>query len=400
MSVKSRKVRGSVALFAVGITAAALVSACGASSGNSTASSKQVVIGMAIGETGPLLTYDLAAKNGAELAVADINAHGGLLGHPVKLITADTHSDINQGSQAGLALVSEGANVMLTSPDYNFGGGAARVAQQHNMVVFSAAGSSKFGPTGIGPLAYTTNYSVTSEGYVDAEWAYTTKHFAKAYVLEDATTDAGLQQCAGFTEHFKQLGGTIIGSDTFKNTDASIATQITKLKAAGNPDVILLCSYPPGGATAVQQLRAAGLNQPIIGEMAFDGTYWFKQTMPMLSNFYYVTPTSTYGDDPSPAVNEFWSSYKGKYGTPSVSFGVNYYAAVEVIAAAIKEAGTTSGAAVSRELDRTTKSGLLSITYTPSTHILVNIPMRMMQVQNGKPSYLATVSLSSAPPLP
>jgi branched-chain amino acid transport system substrate-binding protein len=397
MTMGNGRVGGGVAWCAA-IAAAVLLSGCGSSSGSSGATSSKVVIGMAIGETGPLVTYDTAAKDGAELAVADINAHGGLLGHPVELITADTHSEINQGSQAGLALKSKGANVILTSPDYNYGGGAARVAEQSNMVVFSAAGSSKFGPSGIGPLAYTTNYSVTSEGYVDAEWAYTTQHFDKAYALEDTTTDAGLQQCDGFRSHFKELGGTIVGSDTFKNSDASIATQLTKLKAADKPDVILLCSYPPGGATAVQQLRAAGIDQPIIGEMAFDGTYWFKKTMRNLSNFYYVTPTSTYGDDPDPAVNAFWKSYKAKYGTPAVSFGVNYYAAVEAIAEAIKKAGTVSGSAVAKELDQATGPGLLNISYTPTTHILVNIPMRMMQVQNGKPSYLATVKLASVPP--
>ena len=53
----------------------------------------------------------------------------------------------------------------------------------------------------------------------------------------------------------------LIGSDTFKNDDASIASQITRYKesaaSGGAPAVMIVCSYVPGAATAIRQIRAA-----------------------------------------------------------------------------------------------------------------------------------------------
>ena len=54
-------------------------------------------------------------------------------------------------------------------------------------------------------------------------------------------------------------GASIVGSDTFKNDDASIASQITRIKElAEEPDVIMLCSVMPGAAAAVRQILGAG----------------------------------------------------------------------------------------------------------------------------------------------
>ena len=37
-----------------------------------------------------------------------------------------------------------------------------------------------------------------------------------------------------------------------------------------------MCSYPPGGAAAIKQIRAARIEIPILGPSAFDGTFWLK----------------------------------------------------------------------------------------------------------------------------
>jgi branched-chain amino acid transport system substrate-binding protein len=384
----------------VGVLLASASSGMASTKGHAAKKSQQVVLGLATAQSGALSGYDIPDDEAVELAVAKINSRGGLLGHKVQVVMADTDSNINQGGQAGTSVISKGANVMIVTPDYNYGGGAARVANQHHIPVLSAAGSSLFGPVGIGPYAYSTGYSVTSEGYADAQWAFKTKGFKTAYVLDDTSTDADQEQCAGFTKHYEALGGKVVGTSSFLNSDTSIAAQITAMKSASTqPKFLLLCSYPPGGATAVQQLRAAGVNVPILAEQAFDGTYWFAKTMPKLTNFYYLSDTSRYGDDPDAVVNNFWKTFDAKYGNPAAGFPPNYYAGVMAFAAAIKKAGTVSGPAVIKQLNKMTNlPGVLPITYSAKTHLLTNLPMRMMQIKNGKPSYSSTVKLAAAPP--
>jgi hypothetical protein len=59
-----------------------------------------------------------------------------------------------------------------------------------------------------------------------------------------------------------------------RSVGASCSAQITRLKAVNPaPDVIELCSYPQGGASAVRQIRAASIKTPIASDNAMDGTY-------------------------------------------------------------------------------------------------------------------------------
>ena len=74
---------------------------------------------------------------------------------------------------------------------------------------------------------------------------------------------------------FTELAGEkgIVGEDSFKNGDANINAQISRLKdLKAQPDVLVVTSFPPGGASAVRQLRAAGLTQPILLNDAMDGS--------------------------------------------------------------------------------------------------------------------------------
>jgi len=47
--------------------------------------------------------------------------------------------------------------------------------------------------------------------------------------------------------------------------------------AAGKVDAIVFCSYLPGGSSAIRQIRAAGIDLPILASSTFDGTYWRAQ---------------------------------------------------------------------------------------------------------------------------
>ncbi|HEX4678328.1 MAG TPA: ABC transporter substrate-binding protein [Gaiellaceae bacterium] len=368
-----------------------------------TAAGKPIVVGVATAQTGFLSAFDAPAVSGALVAVDDINKSGGVLGRQLKVVRADTKSNINLGAQAGLSVISKGADVMLVTLDFNYGGPAAREAQKAGLVAISIGASSpKFGVQGIGPLAYTIGSNGDVEAYAEAEWAYQKKNWRTAYLLLDDTTDANRTQCDSFATRFAELGGTVLGRDTFKNPDPSIAPQITRVKGLSKaPDVVVLCSYPPGGAVAVQQLRQQGIDAPIIGNDAFDGDYWYKKTVPALSNFWYNESSSIFGNDPDPKINAFWKKYtKATNGPPQVSFGAFGYSAVQALAVAIKRAGTTKGTAVAAQLNKFRNEPLLlATTFTPKLHIDTHRAGRMMEIQNGKHTVAAVVKVQKQPPL-
>ena len=188
---------------------------------------------------------------------------------------------------------------------------------------------------------------------------------------------------------WKEVAGAdgLLGEDTFLNGDASIAAQVTRITSLPKkPDVIFFCSYAPGGPSAIRQMRAAGIDGAILTGESLDGDYWIG-TVPDLSNFYVVNYGSKYGDDPEPAVNDFFKRFEAKYGKKAdVSYGLRGYSAVQAWAKAANKAGSLDGDKVAAVLDTFDKEPLVigPTTYTKDLHIQTTRPMSIIGVTGGK----------------
>jgi len=60
-----------------------------------TAQGAPLIVGAAIAQSGPLAPYDDGPYKAMQMAIDDLNAHGGVLGRPLKLLSVDTKSDIS-----------------------------------------------------------------------------------------------------------------------------------------------------------------------------------------------------------------------------------------------------------------------------------------------------------------
>ena len=368
------------------------------------AADHEVVIGFAIAQSGWMNAYDGPPLVGAQMAIEEFNAKGGILGKPIRAIISDTKTDTVQGARAGAEVIAKGANFMVVSCDYDMGAPAATVANDNKMISIAfCASDAKMGVQGIGPYAFTMEIFGQGEGAVGAAYAWK-RGWRKGYALLDASIEYDKSICHGFLEYWKKLGGEVIGVDTFMQDDASIASQITRYKSAaaerGEPDVLMLCSYNPGAVSAIRQIRGAGIDVPIIGGDSMDGDYWVEG-VPSLSDHYAVTFGSMYGDDPRPEVNAFFERYREKFGAPDSSFPLNGYSVIEAFKIAIERAGSLDNDAVLAELNKFDKQKLLwgATTFTPDMHIDLVHPMAIIQIQNGKGSHADTLTVEDPPAL-
>jgi branched-chain amino acid transport system substrate-binding protein len=363
-----------------------------------------IKIGAAVGLSGWIVPYDQPALRGAEMAIDDINAAGGVLGRKLELIKADTKSDQAQSARAGLQVLDEGAAMVLASCDFDFGGPAASEANDRGVVSFSlCAGDYKFGVAGIGPFAYTMTTTGAVEGYAAAEWA-ATKGWKNAYVLLDDTIQYTKTLCGSFEENAKNVPGlTIVGKDTFKNSDPSISTQITRLEGLSPaPDFVYLCSYAPGAIMAIRQLRSAGIDIPILASGSMDGDFW-KESVKDLKNFYYDTWASMYGGNADPRVDKFFVDYKARYGeAPTTALATFGYAAVEIWAKAVAKAGTVEGDKVRQALDTMVDEPTMGgpTTFTDQIHYgMIGRDLIMMEVQDWNRTVLGPFRPKNLPKL-
>ncbi|MGY2845216.1 branched-chain amino acid ABC transporter substrate-binding protein [Bradyrhizobium brasilense] len=364
----------------------------------------EIVVGFATAASGFMQAYDKPAQDAALIRIEEINKAGGLLGKKIKPVFADTKTDQAEGAKAGLAVLDQGADLVIVSCDYDFGAPAALQAQAAGKVsFFLCAESIKAGIPGVGPFSFSASVLAPVQGATMSEWAYTKKNARSFYRLLDSWTVYNKGICDGFDWMLPRLKeAKLVGSDTFKNDDASIASQITRIKSLPKePDAIMLCTMMPGAVSAIKQIRAAGIKSMILNGSGVDGSYWMN-AVPDLSNFYVPVQGSVYGDDPNPKVNEFNKKYKEVTGgDPSSQYVYPGYVLIDVWAKAVDRAKSTDAAAVVAELEKMNNESTLfgPRTFTKDIHHQNQGRYLIVDTEAGKPQVIDQWTISEKIPL-
>ena len=165
--------------------------------------------------------------------------------------------------------------------------------------------------------------------------------------------------------------------------------------------------YPPksgiwnvvGGAfgalsTLISGLRSLGNNTAIINSWAGDGTYWLPKS-PKVTNYYFVTYASIFGDDPNPAINKLAKQVKA--GTGGFIGGS---AAIDGLAVAINRSdGSTKGATLAATMEKFKKVPTLSglVSFSPKFHTVFGRQYRVIKIQNNKAHLVGTVVAKVVP---
>lgn len=247
------------------------------------------------------------------------------------------------------------------------------------------------GRQGVGPFAYNMSTISPVAGYVAAEWAYKNRGWRHPYVLLEDSSVYQRSLCRSFETRWRELTAASIPSidyDLFTSRDSSIASQVTRISAVKKDiDFVYLCSVGQPGLSAIRQLRAAGIDTAIMTDGPFDGDWW-RGSVPHLSNFFYTTWFSMYGNDESPRVNSFFARYRHVHGDiPNVPLTVFSYAAVEMWAEAVRRVGRLDQDAIRRELDsmREVETIAGKSSFTPDIHFgLLNRGMIVMEIEDWR----------------
>lgn len=369
-----------------------------------TGGKEPIVIGACVGMTGIMAPWDKPATEALRLAIQDQNAKGGVAGHKLELVVGDFKSDMALGPQVAMELIDKGAKLMMVCCDYDFGSPAAAACGDQKIVSFSPiAGSAKYAVKAAGDYAFSMGMPAADDGYAAAEFAFN-KGWKRAYVLIDQSISYCKDCGRGMKEHFSGLGGTVVGEDTFVAGDASIANQIARMKAKSDSiDVILLSSWQSAGPSTMRQLRAAGLDQPIISGDTMDGDFWMKTT-PDLSDFYTTDYGSIYGDDPRAEFNDLLDRIEKATGErPVGSDVVGGYSVGETFIKALEMTnGSTDGDAIVKAIESFTDVPLLTgnVSFSSELHSSQGRTYYICGTQNGTRSFDSTLTLSEHPSLP
>jgi branched-chain amino acid transport system substrate-binding protein len=389
------------ALGALLVVGALAVAAVGTSVGGSqTNAAAPIVIGWAFDSKGAMAPFDGPALAAAQLRVKQLNAKGGVGGRPVQIKTCDTQGNKPATAKSCAAkLLSQKSDVIFTTCDVDF---AAPVVQEAinkgKLAVAPCIGTDQMGPKRFGPkgrLAFSFGNVAQDEGSAMAEYAWR-RGWRKAALATDTVIVYFKNVVQAFEARWKQLGGSIVAKESYQSLGSTnVQNAVTRLSGV-KADVIVTSTAGAFCAlsTLVSGLRTLGNNTAILNSWAGDGTYWVPKS-PAVTNYYFVTYASVFGDDPVKAVNSLAKSVKA--GTGGFLTGP---AAIDGVAAAIRRAGgSTKGLALAAQMEKFKQLPTISgkVSFSKSLHSVFGRQYRVMQIQNNKAKYIGAVTAKVVP---
>jgi branched-chain amino acid transport system substrate-binding protein len=325
-------------------TSCLLVAGCGGGLLNggddsSSGGSGPIVLGMITPLSGSSSAIGPYMKNGAQLAVDEINAKGGVLGRDLKLVVEDEACDPKTAVAAANKLITEGVEVSV--------GGYCSGATLPTLPIFNKANVPMIIPAANSddlvkqhlPNVFLINGTGTQQAA--AAMQYFEKAGVKRVALMDDNTSystnissltAALLQKPGGPDLAGKQSVTAGESDYSANVNAVIST---------HPDLVYWTGYYQEGGLIIRQLRQAGYKGDI---MVADGSV-DKQLLTIAGgqNGNGILATMTQTPDTIPGAGKWISDYKAKFGDDPGPYSTQSYDAVRVAAEAIKQAGSTDG---------------------------------------------------------
>jgi len=385
-----------VALVAV---VAAVVGATSASGAKGT-----IIIGYAADLSGQMAPFDNPALAAARLEAKKINGLGGVLGKKLEIISCDTQNSKPDVSKSCVDnVISKGAVIGMVTCDVDFATAAIQEFLAKKLLTIAPCiGTDQMGPKrfgAAGKLAFSYGNVAQDEGAAMAEYAYNVKHWKTAITVTNNLLVYFKNIIQSFTSRYKQLGGTIVDTESytsFQNQVQGVVSRVNAHKAA----VIAICDgFPPDWPAFFAGIRSLNNNTPIMNSWAGDGTFWYPKN-PKVTNYWYVTYASVFGDDPSAPVKALIAQMTalGPKFAPATGGFLTGASAIDGIVAAIKRAGgSTNGAKLAAKMQAfhnlPTISGLVS--FSPKLHSVFGRTYRVVEVQDNKPKYVGKIKASS-----
>ena len=314
----------------------------------SKAESNSVKIGGIFPLSGQVAVYGVECKNGVDLAIEEINAAGGINGKPVVLVSEDDEGNPDKTVNAFKKLsTKDGVKVVIGSLTSGCTQAITTLSQASKVVQIAPAATAP-AITDAGDFIFRACFIDPFQGTVGGKFAAETLGKKRAAILYDIGNDYSVGLADNFKIAFTKAGGSIVSEESYATNDKDFNAQLTKIKNA-NPDVVYLPDYYGTVALIAKQLRAQGINVPMVGADGWDGLT--SNAGDEVLGGYYSNHYAV--DSTEPAVKKFVESFRAKYNKDPNSFAALGYDCVYLIRDAIVAAGAEDSIAVRDALAKT-----------------------------------------------
>jgi branched-chain amino acid transport system substrate-binding protein len=336
-----------------------------------------IKIGAAGPMTGDQSKMGIDLKNAAELAVAEWNEKGGVLGKRIVLLAGDDQADPKQAVSIANKFINQKAVGLVGHWNSSCSIPTSKYYNDAGMVMISPA---------------TTNPRLTLQGFknvfrvcgtddqqgrVAADFVLNKLRFKRVAIIHDKTAYG-----QGLADYFKKAlgdrvqvvyyGGIIQRDPDYKAVLTSIREQ--------KPEVYFFGGIYPEAGRLVRQSREVGLNIPMVtGDGVFDPT--FINIAGTSAEGTYVT----FGKEPEgvSSAKSFIEHYKARYGEPG-PYSIYAYDAANIILTAIAQTGSTDGRKIAEFISQNSFQGAFGEISFDKNGDVTKAPYVIWQIKGGK----------------
>lgn len=333
-----------LSLFLAAAMCAGMLAGCGGGADTNDASNgdsgESTAAAFKIGGTGPLTgdaaIYGNAVKNGAQLAVDEINAEGGV---QFELKMEDDENDPEKAVSAYNALKDWGVQLSLGSVTSKPGEATATENFADRIFALTPSASAPAVTEGKDNV-FQMCFSDPNQGTASAEYIADNQMGTKIAIIykNDDVYSSGIYE--KFKAEAEAKGLNIVSTTTFTSSSATdFSVQLGEAKAAG-ADLLFLPIYYQPASLILQQAKSMGYAPKFFGVDGMDGILTLEGFDTSLAEgVMLLTPFNADAEDEK--TQSFVTKYKEQFGDVPNQFAADAYDCVYAYKAAIEASGAT-----------------------------------------------------------
>ena len=366
-----------------------LLAGCGNSNaGTESASGDTFKIGGIGPVTGGAAIYGQAVKNGAELAIKEINEAGGINGYQIEYNFQDDEMDNEKSVNAYNTLKDWGMNILVGAVTSGCCVAVAAESQNDNLFQITPSGSSVDCING-NENVFQVCFTDPNQGVGAADYIGQNNVATKVAVIYDSSDVYSSGIFAKFKEEAASQNFEIVSEEAFtadNKTDFSV--QLAKAQEAG-ADLVFLPIYYSEASLILKQADSMGYAPKFFGCDGLDGILGVENfDQKLAEGVMLLTPFAA--DAKDDATQKFVSVYEAAYGETPNQFAADAYDAVYVVKAAAEKCEATPADSVTDLCDKL-KAAMQEISYDGltgdsmswSADGTVNKAPKAMEIKNG-----------------
>ncbi len=331
-----------------------------------------IPIGFHAPQTGFAASDGKSAALGAELAVEQVNAEGGVMGRKLELIVYDDQAEPKQAIPIANKLIGQDKVVIGVSGSYSAPTRSAAGVFLEAGIPYISAYAIHPDITRAGDYVFRTSFLGEVQGKAGAKLIGDILGLKKV-VMITMQNDFGKSLAEGFRSKAGDFGIQIVNEYEYSLKDRQFGSLVAKVKN-DDPEAIYASGYYFTAGPLVSQLKAAGVTARIVGQEGYDSDKFIEIAGDAAEGV--IITTNLNRDSDAEETREFIREFEKKAQFPADMVAASAHTAVKVAADALKRAGTTDPKALR---DAITATHLKAATGTVSFNALGEV---LKDVQN------------------